>query len=336
MSAVDRANGATTGILLLNLGGPDDLQAVEPFLVNLFSDRDIIELPLGPLVQPLFARAIAKLRGPWARRNYARIGGGSPQLRLTRAQALALEARLNANGGRFRTAIAMRYWRPDTEQALAELAEAGVSRVVTLTLYPHYSRATTGSSERELERVLARPAWAGRFRVSRISSYAEEPLYLDALADTVRRALLGFAAEARERVVLLFSAHALPQRFVDRGDPYVREIEATARGVLARLGVPNRHLLGYQSRSGPVRWTSPGTAALLDRLGAAGVREVLVVPLSFVSDHIETLYEVDMLFRDRARAAGIAELRRSEALNSHPLFIEALARLVERHLEQAS
>jgi ferrochelatase len=323
------------GVLLFNLGGPGTLDDVEPFLVNLFSDRDIIQLPLGALVQPLFARAIAKARGPSVRRNYASIGGGSPQLRLTRAQAEALGARLGRGDGSVPVAIAMRYWSPRTEEALAELVAAGVERIVTLTLYPHYSSATTGSSERELARVLARPEWRGRFRVSGVDRFAEEPNYLDALAATVREALAGFPEEKRGRVVLLFSAHGLPQRFIDAGDPYVGETEATVRGVLARLSLPNRHALGFQSRTGPVKWIGPGTDEILRDLGSRGVREVLVVPVSFVSDHIETLYELDQLFADVARKAGIADYRRSAVLNTHPLFIDALAGLVERHLAEA-
>ncbi|MGE0453277.1 MAG: ferrochelatase [Vicinamibacteria bacterium] len=322
------------GVLLFNLGGPDDLASVEPFLRNLFSDREIIELPFGPRAQPFLARLIAKLRAPAARRNYASIGGGSPQLRLTREQAAALAARLRRAGRSVEVAIAMRYWQPDTEAALAELERAGVRRIVTLPLYPHYSTATTGSSRRELERVLARPRWQGRFEVSGIDAWPEEPLYLDALADTVRRGLEGFPLHRREHVVILFSAHGLPQRFIERGDPYVAHTEATRRGVLVRLGVPNRQELGFQSRTGPVRWIGPGTGTVLRRLGREGVGEVLVVPISFVCDHIETLYELDQLFAGEARRAGIVDYRRSDALNRHPLFIEALGQLVERHLRE--
>jgi ferrochelatase len=325
-----------TGILLFNLGGPGTLADVEPFLVNLFSDRDIIELPFGPRVQPLLARLIAKLRGPAVRRNYASIGGGSPQLRLTREQARALEARLNRDGDRVRVAIAMRYWQPSTEEALRALVAEGVERIVTLTLYPHYSKATTGSSERELGRVLARPEWRGRFRIEGIDRYPEEPRYLDALADSVTQALHSFPVETRDEVALLFSAHGLPQRFVDAGDPYVRETEASVRGVLSRLAVRNRHALAYQSRTGPVKWIGPGTPETIARLAREGVRDLLVVPISFVGDHIETLYEVDQLFAGDAKRAGIRHYRRSAALNTHPLFIEALAGLVERRLEAAS
>jgi ferrochelatase len=155
------------------------------------------------------------------------------------------------------------------------------------------------------------------------------------MTDNVRRALDGFAPDVRDRVVLLFSAHGLPQKFIDRGDPYLEDTEKTRRGILERLRVPNRHVLGFQSRTGPVKWIGPGTEEKLRELGKEGVREVLLVPLSFVSDHIETLYEVDMLFADEAKAAGITDYRRPEALNTHPLFIESLARQVERHLEAA-
>jgi ferrochelatase len=219
------------GVLLLNLGGPASLEEVEPFLVKLFSDREIIELPLGALWQPLFARLIARLRGPSVRRNYASIGGGSPQLALTRAQAQALEARLNRGGAAFSVFVAMRYWQPSTEQALQSMAEAGIDRIVTLPLYPQYSRATTGSSQRELLRLLESERWRGRFEMSAIRSYAGDPRYLEALAETVRCGLDAFAAGVRDQVVILFSAHGLPQRFVDRGDPYVAETEVTRAGI---------------------------------------------------------------------------------------------------------
>ena len=324
------------GVLLFNMGGPGTLADVEPFLINLFSDRDIIELPMGALLQPLVARLIAKARGNGVRRNYASIGGGSPQLRLTRAQADALRARLDRDGSRRHVVeVAMRYWQPGTEQALERLAAAGVSRLVTLTLYPHYSRATTGSSRKEFERVLAQPQWRDRFEVTHVESYPDHPHYLDAMADTVRQALAGFPADRRDGVTILFSAHGLPQKFIDEGDPYVEHTHRTVRGILGRLDVPNPHVIGFQSRTGPVTWIGPGTEDVLRELAAEGVRDVLMVPVSFVSDHIETLYEVDQLFRDDAIKAGIVDYRRSEALNTHPSFIEALADLVDRQLVPA-
>jgi ferrochelatase len=322
-------------ILLFNLGGPDTLHAVEPFLVNLFSDREIIELPGGAALQPLFARLVARLRATSVRRNYASIGGGSPQLRITRAQAAALEARLNDAAGsdraRHRVLIAMRYSRPSAEDALHEIAAAGMTRLMTVTLFPHFSKATTGSSRREFERTLARPEWrrlAARLDINHVEHYADDPRYLDAMADTVRTAWQGIPVERRSSTVILFSAHGLPQRFIDQGDPYVRHITATRAGILERVGLPNRELLAYQSRTGPVRWLRPGTEETLVELAREGVENVLVVPLSFVSDHIETLYEVDMLFAGIARRAGVTGYYRTPALNTHPLFIDALAGLV--------
>jgi ferrochelatase len=327
-----------TAVLLFNLGGPDDLASVEPFLVNLFSDREIIELPFGAALQPVMARVIAKLRGPSVRRNYARIGGRSPQLQLTRQQASALEQRLNTGScgtGPFRVFIAMRYSRPTCDDALAAIAAAGIRRIVTLTLFPHYSKATTGSSRREFDRALAGPVWRPfRFDVTHIDRYADDPRYLDAMSDLVARAWNTIPFERRRDTVVLFSAHGLPQKFIDEGDPYVQDIEATRQGILDRLRLPCRQILAYQSRTGPVKWIGPGTEETLEELGREGISDVLVVPLSFVSDHIETLYEVDMLFADAAREAGIVHYRRTESLNSSPLFIAALAGLVEDHLER--
>ncbi|HEU4937930.1 MAG TPA: ferrochelatase [Vicinamibacterales bacterium] len=322
-----------TAVLLFNLGGPDDLESVEPFLVNLFTDREIIQLPGGRTLQPWVARLIAKMRGPSVRNNYRRIGGGSPQLRITRQQAEALEDRLNVpNQAAYRVFVAMRYSRPTADDALEAIAAAGITRIVTLTLFPHWSKATTGSSRNEFERVLASPRWRdSRFEITHIEQYADHPLYLEALTATVRTAWDDIPEARRARTVLLFSAHGLPQRFIDEGDPYVEHIDATRFGVLERLNVPNRQLLAFQSRTGPVRWIGPGTEEVLSELGDEGVSDVLVIPLSFVSDHIETLYEVDMLFADAARAAGITGYYRPPALNCHPLFIDALASLVTDH-----
>jgi ferrochelatase len=328
------ASGATA-VLLLNLGGPDDLDSVEPFLVKLFSDREIIELPGGARLQPAIARLIAKLRGPSVRRNYALIGGGSPQLPITRRQAAALEERLNAGapGRLFRVFVAMRYSRPSCEDALEAIAAAGIRRIVTLTLFPHYSKATTGSSIRELERALMQPRWSTLgFEVSHIDRYPADPLYLDAMSRSVVEGLTAIPASRRQRAVLLFSAHGLPQTFIDQGDPYAAEIEMTRGGILERVQLPNRQLLAYQSRTGPVRWLGPGTEEVLRELASDGAQDVLVIPLSFVSDHIETLYEVDVLFAGVARWAGITGYHRTPALNDSPLFISALARLVRSHL----
>ena len=200
----------------------------------------------------------------------------------------------------------MRYSRPSAEDALTAIAAAGLRRIVTLTLFPHYSKATTGSSLREFNRVISSAAWQRfGFQVTHIDRYAADPAYLDAMAHAVNGAWMSIPSERRTRAVVVFSAHGLPQKFIDEGDPYVGDINATRWGILKRLRIENRQVLAYQSRTGPVKWLGPRTEDTLVELGRDGVKDVLIVPLSFVSDHIETMYEVDLLFARAARDAGI-------------------------------
>lgn len=338
-----RTSPPPVGILLLNLGGPDRLDSVEPFLFRLFSDREIIQLPGGPALQPAFARLIARIRGPKVRDNYRSIGGGSPILPLTRRQAAGLESILNGRRGggdpgsgvRYKVGIAMRYWRPSTEEALQDMQEAGVRRLVALTLYPQFSAATTQSSLNELDRVGRRLGLD--WKITAIDRYPENPGYLDAVAATVLESLEAYPRAQRDRVLLLFSAHGLPMKFIRNGDPYVKEIQKTREGVLERLrgkGVNNPWRFGYQSRTGPVKWIGPYTDAVIEDLAREGVKSILVIPIAFVSDHIETLYEIDQLFGDLARHKGVADFRRTRMLNDDPRFLQALAEMVERHLEE--
>jgi len=301
------------------MGGPDSLDAVEPFLLNLFTDRDIIKI--GPaLLQPLIARLIVRRRAPSVRGYYGRIGGKSPIRELTDGQAQALEERL---GPGYRVFVAMRYSNPTTLHALEAARAAGCRRLVVLSLYPHYSRATTGSSINELERTLARMKHP--FQVSCVDRFFNHPLYIQALTEKIREGLAQFPD--RSQVDLLFSAHSLPQSFIDSGDPYLDHIKETVRLVMEQLG-DVRHHLAFQSRAGPVKWLEPSTEEMLKNLAAGGCRNLLVVPLSFVSDHIETLYEVDIQYAEEAEGLGITTFRRSPSLNSSPLFIQCLAELV--------
>ena len=311
---------STTGVLLLNLGGPEKPDDVEPFLYNLFSDRLIIRL--GPFfLQKFIARRIARRRAPTSRANYEKIGGGSPILGITRKQAAALEQALN-NGqdGRFLVRPCMRYWHPFAGEALARMAAAGVERLVALPLYPHYSIATSGSSIADLHQVLRK----GKFSlpVQKIRSWTLLPDYITCL---VRRIETGLARFKEEEVQLVYSAHSLPKKFIDEGDPYVDEILQTIEAVEERTGVKGK--LCYQSRSGPVEWLEPSTPDMLKELAAGGCRNILMVPISFVSDHIETLYEIDMLYRDMAKDLGM-HLESTPGLNDDPLFIEGLKKLV--------
>jgi len=306
------------GVVLLNLGGPGSLDEVEPFLRNLFSDRKIIRL--GPrFMQKFIARMIARKRAPVSRESYRLIGGGSPLARITIEQGDALEREL-APRGDFRVTMAMRYWRPTAREALQQMADAGIRRIIALSLYPHYSVATTGSSLDDLRaEARFRP---GRFDIVPIDSWPEQSDYVECLAQFIRDGLARFDGED---VCLLYSAHSLPVKFIEDGDPYLEELEKTLRAIEVLTGVPG--VLCFQSRSGPVEWLEPSTPDMLRESAERGCRNVLMVPISFVSDHVETLYEIDILYRDQARELGM-RLERTESLNANPKFIKGLANLV--------
>ena len=309
----------TTAVLLLQMGGPDSLESVEPFLYNLFSDRDIIKI--GPaFLQPFIARRIVRRRAPKSAANYLQIGGKSPLRELTEQQAAALETRL---GDSYRCFVAMRYWHPFTPEALEAIEKQGIRRIIAVSLYPHYSRATSGSSFHDLERSLK--GRAASFEVRSVRQFYDHPLYIKALAEKIEHALTAFPD--RSMVQLFFSAHSLPRSFIAEGDPYLDQIRATVRLVMEQFGDMAHHL-AFQSRAGPVKWLEPSTGDKLKELAAKGHTEVLVVPLSFVSDHIETLHEIDIEYREVAHQLGITNFRRMESLNSSPLFIQCLADLV--------
>lgn len=327
---------APIGILGLNLGGPRTLADIRPFLDSLFADREIIRFPGGALGQRLIAQLVVRARMPAVRRNYRSIGGGSPIHRFTTLQLVGVAERLASRRRRqFNPYLAFRYTEPSSDAALRAMAADGVADVVILTLYPQYSKATTGSSLRELDRALVRTGLINRFRFHLVDRWPEHPGYIDLLASRIRAALLAWPADRRRGVTVLFSAHSLPRSFITDGDPYAEQVQATVRAVLASLGPdrPARHHLSYQSQTGPVRWLEPRTERTLRRLGRAGVRDVLVVPVSFISDHIETLYEVDQLFAHAARRAGITSFRRTRSLNDDPAFLDVLADIADRALE---
>jgi len=309
---------AKKAVLLLQMGGPDSLESVEPFLLNLFSDREIIKI--GPAwLQPIIARIIVKKRKGHVEENYALIGGKSPLRKLTEEQASALEKTL---GSDYRCFVAMRYWRPSTLEALAEIRRAGITDITALSLYPHYSRATTGSSIKELKRLLAESGV--NFKVRYIDSFYNNYGYINAIEEKIKEGLELFHPLAD--VELLFSAHSLPQSFIDEGDPYLEHVKESVRLVMERFNLP--HHLAFQSRAGPVKWLEPSTDDMLKRLAESGVKNLLVIPLSFVSDHIETLHEIDIEYSKKAWELGIAKFERMPSLNSSPTFVSALAEMV--------
>lgn len=308
-----------TAVILLNLGGPENEEQIRPFLLRLFSDREIIRLPF----QPLLARLIVHLRTSKVIENYRKIGGGSPLLKITKAQAESLETELRVKGLNAPVLVAMRYTAPRSDDAVREALSRGAKTILALPLYPHFSRATTGSSLSDLRRAAASSA----LRIQEVKSFCDHPAYLDVLADKVRQGLNSFSHEHRGKVEVIFSAHALPQKMIDHGDPYLSEIQKTIQGVLQSVGPVSNHL-AFQSRSGPVRWMKPGTDEVIRDLAVQGKKALLLVPVSFVSDHIETLYEIDILYKELALSSGILEYRRTDSLNTDPAFISALARIV--------
>jgi len=311
----------STAVLLLNLGGPADLDAVRPFLLNLFQDREIIKL--GPaFLQPLIARIIVGSRLKEVRQRYARIGGGSPILRETLAQASALAAALEGSGAPVEVHPVFRYTSPRAGELLQDLARRGIRRLLPLSLYPHACRATTGSSLGEL----AREATAlGLELLPGVPSYATDPGYLDALEGLLRATL----AQAPGATVV-FSAHSLPLKQIQAGDPYERETQATVEALKSRLGeIPGGYRLGYQSKVGPVAWLEPSLGSVLQGLRG---REAVIMPISFVSEHIETLFELDIEYREFAEKCGLSRYLRVPALGTDPTFIGALARLVTQGL----
>ncbi len=310
-------NSRKTGVLLLNLGGPEKAADVRPFLYNLFSDRSIIRL--GPaLLQKPIAAMIAWRRAPSSTANYEKIGGGSPIGRITSRQARALENAL-AKDGEFLVRPCMRYWHPFARAVLEEMAENGVEQLVALPLYPHYSKATTGSSLEDLRRQSGRVL--PDLPLREITSWPVQPDYIQCLAARISEGLARFDGPAQ----VVYSAHSLPRKFIDEGDPYVDEIKQTITALEKLTG--HRGELCFQSRSGPVEWLEPSTPDMLETLAGRGCRNILMVPIAFVSDHIETLYEIDMLYRDQAASLGM-RLESTPGLNHDPVFIQALRQLV--------
>lgn len=317
-----------TAVVLLNMGGPDSIESIRPFLLNIFRDREIIRLPGGRIGQAALGRLIVRMRLREVQENYEKIGGRSPLFEWTRIQAVNLQAELDARlDDRPIVAMAMRYWEPTAGDTLETLVCAGVKRIVALTLYPHYTRATTGSSVADFLAAAARLSDAPEIEV--VDRWPDHPAYLDLWAAKLSAMLCGLEPEVRERVQLVVSAHGLPQRFVNRGDPYVDHVKVTMHGVLERLDDPPPAHLAFQSRTGPVKWIGPGTETVIQDLAAQGHDALVVWPISFVSDHIETTFEVGMLFRETAEDAGVRHYHVVPSFNGDTRFGAVLADLVE-------
>ncbi|XP_022750103.1 ferrochelatase-2, chloroplastic-like [Durio zibethinus] len=326
------------GVLLLNLGGPETLDDVQPFLFNLFADPDIIRLPmLFKFLQRPLAKLISVLRAPKSKEGYAAIGGGSPLRKITDEQADALRMALEAKNVRANVYVGMRYWYPFTEEAIEQIKRDRITKLVVLPLYPQFSISTTGSSIRVIQRIFREDAYLSRLPVSVILSWYQRQGYIRSMADLIEKELGGFAKP--EEVMIFFSAHGVPVSYVeDAGDPYKDQMEECIYLIMQELksrGIGNDHTLAYQSRVGPVQWLKPYTDEVLAEIGQKGVKSLLAVPISFVSEHIETLEEIDMEYKHLALESGIENWGRVPALGCTTSFITDLADAVVEALPSA-
>jgi len=323
-----------TGVLMLNMGGPETLEDVNGFLTRLFLDKDLMVLPLQKRLGPL----IAKRRTPKIQEQYDQIGGGSPIYYWTNLQGqkmIEILDRLSPDTAPHKHYIGFRYVHPLTEEAVEQMEADGVEHAVAFTQYPQYSCSTTGSSLNAIHRHYLSRQSSPRMRWSAIDRWPVDPLLVKTHAQHIREALeTKFPPDLRDDVVLLFSAHSLPMMVVDRGDPYPQEVGATVQMVMSELGYSNPYRLVWQSKVGPKQWLGPATDDVMKGLVERGKKDMLLVPIAFTSDHIETLYELDYEYASElAKEVGARHVHRSEALNGSPLFIEGLANLVADHLK---
>jgi ferrochelatase len=314
------------GIVLFNLGGPDGLEAVEPFLCNLFSDPAIISLP-GILRKPL-ARRIARRRAPLARDIYGHMGGRSPILEETQGQARALETALSGAEIEAKVVVAMRYWHPFGDGAAEALRRFAPDRIVLLPLYPQFSTTTSASSFEDWDRTARKAGLSAP--TARICCYPRNAGFVTAAAERISTAMKDLRPGLGYR--LLLSAHGLPKRVIAKGDPYQWQVERTAQALVDRLGIKDLDwTVCYQSRVGPLKWLEPSTDAEIRRAGREG-KGVVVAPIAFVSEHSETLVELDIEYGKLAREAGVPDYRRAATVSAAPAFIEGLAGLVRKAL----
>jgi ferrochelatase len=316
------------GIVLFQLGGPDTLEAIEPFLYNLFCDPDIIDFPFARIGRKPLAKLISTTRARKVQHHYSTIGGGSPIRRHTERQARALEAELRNQGLDAHCFVAMRYWHPFTSEAIAQVREADCDELVLLPLYPQYSSTTTGSSLNEWRRL-----FCDDVPVHRIETFYRNEAYLDSVAEKIDEALCRFPQPNRPEIV--FSAHSIPMSVVEKGDPYQQQIEETVQLLMQRGRWSNSHRLCYQSKVGASRWLQPSLHQTLRQLSSQKTREVCVVPVAFVSDHVETLGEINHEARHLAEELGFTQFEMSGGLNDSPKFIQALRQIVQDALAQS-
>jgi len=324
---VARSNPA---VVLFQLGGPDSLDAVQPFLYNLFCDPDIIDIPGAFLFRKRLAKIISTRRAPVVKELYRKIGKRSPILKHTMLQAQSLKSSLSVRGTPVDVHIAMRYWHPMTDVTIQTLIENKTERVVLLPLYPHYCKATTGSSVNEWNRAIKR--MNARFDSRLIEPYYDHPLYIEALVERIGIALRRVPEKDRGMVHLVFSAHGTPLKLVRDGDPYSHHIRRTYELVIEKGNFGLTHHLCFQSKVGPQKWLEPSLLQTIDRLAHEKVSHMIVVPIAFVTDHIETLSEINMEAKTEAKKLGIKYFDMMPALIRSKKFIACLTDLVTRNM----
>jgi protoporphyrin/coproporphyrin ferrochelatase len=317
-------SGKSIAVVLFQLGGPDSLEAIEPFLLRLFRDPDIIDFPFAKIAREPLARIISATRAKKVRNHYAEIGGRSPILEFTRRQARALEDELSGVI-KTRVFVAMRYWHPLTEEAVRAVEAFAPDELVLLPLYPQYSKTTTGSSLNEWNRQIGSSVLR-KVPTRIIREFYSDAAYLHSLSTQIEKSLSNFSAG--EEVHLVFSAHSVPVSVIERGDPYQAQIESTVERLLELGGWRFPHTLCYQSKVGASKWLQPSLHSTLKALGERRTHNVLVVPVAFVSDHVETLSEINIEAREEAAHHGIRRFELMPGLNDDPSFIRALAGLV--------
>lgn len=317
-----------TALIISNMGGPDSPAAVKPYLTNFFRDPHIIDIPMPRVLREPFARWLAKKREPKSKAIYDKIGGKTPLTDITHGQAALLEKSLNAAGAdEFKVFAAMRYWHPLIDDVWRDITAGGFQKLIVLTLFPYYSRSTTGSLIKHVEYLNRRNDFNGDDLII-IDRFGDHPAFIKAMAGQIKRVLDDGALLQEGGTDILLSAHSVPLRLIKKGDPYKDEIERSVKAIKDLLPANVGLHLSYQSKLGPVKWLEPSTPEMIDALAAKGTRNLLVYPLGFVAENSETIYEIGMLFRERAREKGIEIFRRVDALNTDALFIDALTQIV--------
>lgn len=321
-----------TGILMMNMGGPETLDDVHGFLLNLFSDRDLMQLP----AQSQLSKWIAKRRTPRIQEQYAEIGGGSPIKKWTEIQGKGMVEildQISPETAPHKFYIGFRYVEPSTEVALEQMENDGVERAIAFTQYPQYSCSTTGSSLNAILKFYLNRKLPSNMIWSTIDRWPTHPYLVKAFAETILEEIAKFPPEDQNDVIILFSAHSLPMKVVNRGDPYPQEVGATVNRVMEELQFSHPYRLVWQSKVGPLPWLGPPTDETIKGMVARGKKNLLLVPIAFTSDHIETLFELDLEYAKNLGAeVGAKNIRRSSALNGNQTFIKGLAEIVKEHL----